>query len=379
MLTALTVAAGGNVTGGMGQFVQNATVAYLQELGANQVKQIADSLGSESARAALHAIVGCAGAAASSQSCGAGAMGAATSSVLGSLLGSTDGMSASDKQARENLVTSLVAGIATASGVNAATATNAAQIEAENNQFALPKLAIVGVDLVRKYCGATQPCTDKQVRDLLQAQNALNSAAGKNATVAVLLLGGPTLAAAGVALAALAPEMLAVALANPTAAVNAGIITVETAAAIATNSVTPVSAVEGAAVRGATTAASGVWRLDPIARGVNIESQLAKTEYSAANGWFHVGAENNGYFPLVDFQKGNTLVSLKTVDTTGSTWLPRMEGVIDQLGSSGATVNGVRATMVLDLRVQPGGAAAAQSLVNYGATRGVAVSIKVYP
>ncbi|BCM08244.1 cell surface protein [Ralstonia solanacearum] len=379
VLTALTVAAGGNVTGGMGQFVQNATVAYLQELGANQVKQIADSLGSESARAALHAIVGCAGAAASSQSCGAGAMGAATSSVLGSLLGSTDGMSASDKQARENLVTSLVAGIATASGVNAATATNAAQIEAENNQLALPKLAIVGVDLVRKYCGATQPCTDKQVRDLLQAQNALNSAAGKNATVAVLLLGGPTLAAAGVALAALAPEMLAVALANPTAAVNAGIITVETAAAIATNSVTPVSAVEGAAVRGATTAASGVWRLDPIARGVNIESQLAKTEYSAANGWFHVGAENNGYFPLVDFQKGNTLVSLKTVDTTGSTWLPRMEGVIDQLGSSGATVNGVRATMVLDLRVQPGGAAAAQSLVNYGATRGVAVSIKVYP
>ncbi|WP_459204712.1 hemagglutinin repeat-containing protein [Ralstonia pseudosolanacearum] len=282
VLTALTVAAGGNVTGGMGQFVQNATVAYLQELGANQVKQIADSLGSESARAALHAIVGCAGAAASSQSCGAGAMGAATSSVLGSLLGSTDGMSASDKQARENLVTSLVAGIATASGVNAATATNAAQIEAENNQLALPKLAIVGVDLVRKYCGATQPCTDKQVRDLLQAQNALNSAAGKNATVAVLLLGGPTLAAAGVALAALAPEMLAVALANPTAAVNAGIITVETAAAIATNSVTPVSAVEGAAVRGATTAASGVWRLDPIARGVNIESQLAKTEYSAA-------------------------------------------------------------------------------------------------
>ncbi|WP_405124821.1 hemagglutinin repeat-containing protein [Ralstonia pseudosolanacearum] len=249
VLTALTVAAGGNVAGGMGQFAQNATVAYLQELGANQVKQIADGLGSESARAALHAIVGCAGAAASSQNCGAGAMGAAASSVLGSLLGSTDGMSASDKQARENLVTSLVAGIATASGVNAATATNAAQIEAENNQLALPKPAIVGVDLVRKYCGGTQPCTDKQVRDLLQAQNALNSAAGKNATVAVLLLGGPTLAAAGVALAALAPEMLAVALANPTAAVNAGIITVETAAAIMTNSMVPSVALEGAAAK----------------------------------------------------------------------------------------------------------------------------------
>lgn len=84
-------------------------------------------------------------------------------------------------------------------------------------------------------------------------------------------------------------------------------------------------------------------------------------------------------FPPVDFQNGNTLVSLKTVDTTGSTWLPRMEGVIDQLGSSGATVSGAPANMVLDVRVQPGGSAAAQSLVSYGASRGVTVTIKVYP
>ncbi|WP_197387246.1 VENN motif pre-toxin domain-containing protein [Ralstonia pseudosolanacearum] len=134
LLTALTAGAGANVTGGMGQLAQNATVAYLQELGANQVKQIADSLGSESARAALHAIVGCAGAAASSQSCGAGAMGAATSSVLGSLLGPTDGMTPDQKQARVNLVTSVVAGLAASTGVNAATATSAGQIEVENNQ-----------------------------------------------------------------------------------------------------------------------------------------------------------------------------------------------------------------------------------------------------
>ncbi|WP_275921652.1 two-partner secretion domain-containing protein [Burkholderia sola] len=122
-----------------------------------------------------------------------------------------------------------------------------------------------------------------------------------------------------------------------------------------------------------------VWALNPIDRGVTIESQLARTEYSAANGWYQVGAENNGYFPLVDFQNRNTLVSLKTVDTTGSTWLPRMEAVIDQLGSSNATVNGSRANMVLDLRVQPGGAAAAQQLINYGARQGVTVRIKVYP
>ncbi|WP_442604610.1 HNH/endonuclease VII fold putative polymorphic toxin [Ralstonia pseudosolanacearum] len=134
LLTALTAGAGANLTGGMGQLAQNATVAYLQALGANQVKQIADGLGSEDARAALHAIVGCAGAAAGSQSCGAGAMGAATSSVIGSLLSPTNGMTPDQRQARENLVTSLVAGIAGATGVNAATATSAGQIEVENNQ-----------------------------------------------------------------------------------------------------------------------------------------------------------------------------------------------------------------------------------------------------
>nr|WP_244305979.1 hemagglutinin repeat-containing protein [Paraburkholderia lacunae] len=137
VLTALTVAAGGNVTGGMGQFVQSATVAYLQELATNQVKQIADSLGSEGARAALHAIVGCAGAAASSQSCGAGAMGAATSSVIGSLLAPAGNLSSSEREARDNLVTSLIAGIAATSGLNAATATGAGKIEVENNQVSL--------------------------------------------------------------------------------------------------------------------------------------------------------------------------------------------------------------------------------------------------
>jgi filamentous hemagglutinin len=137
VMTALSEAAGGNVTGGMGQFAQSATVAYLQELGTNGVKQIADSLGSDEARAGLHAIVGCAGAAASSQSCGAGAMGASASSVIGSLLGPTTNMSAADREARENLVNSLVAGIAAASGASAATATGAGQIEVENNQVSL--------------------------------------------------------------------------------------------------------------------------------------------------------------------------------------------------------------------------------------------------
>ncbi|MBT1535686.1 DUF637 domain-containing protein [Ralstonia solanacearum] len=122
-----------------------------------------------------------------------------------------------------------------------------------------------------------------------------------------------------------------------------------------------------------------VWNLPPTDRGVAIESRLATTEYSAANGWYNVGAANNGYFPLVDFQNGTTLVSLKSVDTTGTSWQSRMETVINQLGAGRATVNGAPANMVLDLRVQPGGAAAAQYLVSYGAARGVTVIIKAFP
>ncbi|WP_322005611.1 hypothetical protein [Paraburkholderia tropica] len=122
-----------------------------------------------------------------------------------------------------------------------------------------------------------------------------------------------------------------------------------------------------------------VWQKEPTVRGNYIESQLAKTDYSPADGWYRVGAENNGFFPLIDFQRGNTLVSVKTVDTTGSTWLPRMKNVIDELSKSNATVNGAPANMTLDIRVQPGGAAAAEQLVRYGAEQHVTVKIKVYP
>ncbi|MEM5432966.1 hemagglutinin repeat-containing protein [Cupriavidus oxalaticus] len=142
VMTVLTAAASGNVTGSTAQFVQSAAVGYLQGLAANQVKQLISTLEldqtpqGEAARAALHAIVGCAGAAAASQACGAGAMGAASASVMGSLLAPTTGMTPEQKQARESMVQSLVAGIAGTTGMNAATATNAATFEIENNQAA---------------------------------------------------------------------------------------------------------------------------------------------------------------------------------------------------------------------------------------------------
>lgn len=87
-----------------------------------------------------------------------------------------------------------------------------------------------------------------------------------------------------------------------------------------------------------------VWNLARTARGVAIESQLAKTEYSA---WYNVGQEANGMFPLVDFQLGKVLVSLKTIFTGGSTWLARMQSHIRALANNGATVDGALAKMVL--------------------------------
>jgi hypothetical protein len=74
-------------------------------------------------------------------------------------------MSPEDRLARENPVTSLVAGIAAAGGVNAATATGAGQIEVENNQVSIlaPKKSPLATDLLKAFC-ATGTCTDEQVK-----------------------------------------------------------------------------------------------------------------------------------------------------------------------------------------------------------------------
>ncbi|PPK44809.1 hemagglutinin-like protein [Trinickia symbiotica] len=138
VLTALTAAAGGNVTGGAEAFTRDAAVSYLQGLAVSEAKELANRLGegtpeAEAARAALHAIVGCAGAAASTQTCNAGAMGAAASSVLGSLLGPTTGLSAQEKEVQTNLVTSFVAGVAGVMG-DPVTAANAAGTEGLYNR-----------------------------------------------------------------------------------------------------------------------------------------------------------------------------------------------------------------------------------------------------
>ncbi|PWU05993.1 MAG: hypothetical protein C5B43_02450 [Verrucomicrobia bacterium] len=95
-----------------------------------------------------------------------------------------------------------------------------------------------------------------------------------------------------------------------------------------------------------------IWKLKPFDRGNEIENILAKTDY---HDWFRVGQEMNGKFPLVDFQKGNVYVSLKTVDTKSKGWFSRMKKHIEALEKSGLMVSHKPAQVRLDIRVQPGG------------------------
>lgn len=127
--------------------------------------------------------------------------------------------------------------------------------------------------------------------------------------------------------------------------------------------------------KAAATASRGVWALGELERGMAIEDRLAATEYKE---WFRVGSLDKGKFPLVDFQKGNNLVSLKTIDTSGTSWLNTMQTHIQDLGTLGHTVDGQPANMILDIRVQPGGAKAAEQLIDYGKQFNVTVKVSEF-
>jgi hypothetical protein len=55
-----------------------------------------------------------------------------------------------------------------------------------------------------------------------------------------------------------------------------------------------------------------------------------------------------------------------------------MRADIRRLANSGAMVDGQPANLVLDKRVQPGGAQAASPLIGYGQQRGVTVIVKEF-
>ncbi|WP_246289360.1 hemagglutinin repeat-containing protein [Achromobacter deleyi] len=141
-LTAIIGAVSGNVTGAASDALQAVAVNYLQGLAASQVKEIVSALGdgpqAEAARAAMHAIVGCVGAAGKGSDCGAGALGAGSGAVLNALLGGdASKMTPEEREVRRNLIGSLVAGIAQASEVSGAEAVFAAINETENNALSV--------------------------------------------------------------------------------------------------------------------------------------------------------------------------------------------------------------------------------------------------
>ena len=153
--TAIAGAVTGNLSASSSQFIQAAAINYLQGLGAEQVKRIADDLQSEAARSALQGILGCAGAMAKEAACAAGALGASAGTVINALLQSADRPGSQEKESRTNLVTSIVAGIATAAGSKAnPTATLAAQLEAENNAL--------GVSYSKQFLNKIRACDASQ-------------------------------------------------------------------------------------------------------------------------------------------------------------------------------------------------------------------------
>jgi filamentous hemagglutinin len=146
--TALTAGVGGNVSGGLGNVAINSAVNYVQQQGATWVGQQVSSGAIKEGSAehvALQALIGCAGAAASSQSCGAGAVSAATGTIINSLANDADGggdsLTIEQREARRNLLLTLLTvgseGIAAArnNAAPSATATvlNAATAETDNN------------------------------------------------------------------------------------------------------------------------------------------------------------------------------------------------------------------------------------------------------
>ncbi len=142
---------------------------------------------------------------------------------------------------------------------------------------------------------------------------------------------------------------------------------------------------------GSTKLSDHVWSEDPVIRGEQIERYLTDTDYA---GWqntnflrnpatatpeepFGALVLNGENFPLIDFQRGLDVVSLKTVDTNGLSWRTRMADHAKDLNVRSITVDGVAAIKTLDIRVQPGGFNAAQQWADSVRARYPRVTINV--
>ena len=83
----------------------------------------------------------------------------------------------------------------------------------------------------------------------------------------------------------------------------------------------------------------------------------AATEYRT---WYHIGNECNGYYPVIDFQKDNTIVSFKTLNPSSKSYTP--ETVINKISDYAESLGGFSLhngtdwcnEKILDIRVPSG-------------------------
>jgi len=142
--TAITGGLTGDMGGSVGQTFASIAVSYLQGVGAAKVKDLLAGLPpgveTEALRTALQGILGCA-AGAVNGNCASGALGASASVVVGDLADlameqNTANLDPATKQQVMDLLNSLIAGVTTAVGGDAAVASMTAKMEMENNQGA---------------------------------------------------------------------------------------------------------------------------------------------------------------------------------------------------------------------------------------------------
>jgi len=153
ILTAVTLAAGINVSAASGQIIQNTAVNYAQQQGTGYIGELVNQgliFEGDKNHAALHAIIGCAGAAASSQACNYGALGGLSSSLMTNLFADNPNETFAQKEHKRNLLNNLVTTAATTSaGINSSPiALNTSTTATDNNWLAVHQMWEMGNELL---------------------------------------------------------------------------------------------------------------------------------------------------------------------------------------------------------------------------------------
>ena len=158
--TALIGAYSGNVSNGASTLLQNTALNVVRTYGATEIKRLADSFStetddkgnpipnatSETVRGLLHAIAGCVGASATGGDCASAGLASAGTVAMNNAMTALlnlnpNEMTDTQKQAYSNLMGTLVAGVSTAVGGDAAAAALASRVEVEDNWLNAPDAA----------------------------------------------------------------------------------------------------------------------------------------------------------------------------------------------------------------------------------------------